>query len=92
MKYTVGVERQALRELSDLPEDVRNRVRSRLRALVDDARPITSQQLRGTLRHLRKLRVGAYRVAYSVDDETAEIVIWGVGHRNKIYNTLLRRL
>ena len=91
MKYTVGIERQALRELSDLPENVRGRVRSRLHALVDDGRPLNSQQLRGPLRHLRKLRVGAYRVVYSVDDEAAEIVIWGVGHRKRIYDVLRRR-
>jgi len=92
VKYTVGIERQALRELSDLPENVRERVRSCLRVLADDARPITSRRLRGTLRHLHKLRVGAYRVVYSVDDEEAEVIIWGVGHRSRVYDVLLRRL
>ena len=43
------------------------------------------------LRHLRKLRVGDYRVAYRVDDEAQRVRVVWAGHRSRIYEELERK-
>ncbi len=91
MRYAVGIDERALRELSELPQDIRTRVRARIRSLAHDPRPANSQQLSGRLRGFRKLRVGSYRVAYLVDDDAAQVVVRAVGHRRNFYDVLLRR-
>jgi len=92
MTYEVAIDHRALRELSDLPDQVRKRMIARIRALADDPRSVTTQQLQGRLRHLRKLRVGAYRAVYSVDDDIREVIVLAVGHRRDFYDAVARRL
>lgn len=91
MKYRVVVERQAARELSGLPTDVRDRMRSRLRDLANDPRPPGSKRLAGSLRHLRRLRVGVYRAVYAIDDNAAEVVVLAAGHRSRVCDLAFRR-
>lgn len=92
MKFRVRPHRQAMRDISGLPTQVQVRVRRRIDELADIPCPPDSQQLKGRLGFLRRLRVGKYRVAFSVDDEAEEVVIWRVGHRDKFYDLLLRAL
>ena len=46
--------------------------------------------LNGIIRKLWKLRVGDYRVVYSI--EKNNVFIWGIGHRKEIYNLILKRV
>lgn len=46
--------------------------------------------LRQTLKGLRKLRVGDYRVIYSIEKTTVRIVI--IGHRSEVYQEVANRL
>ncbi len=84
MSYSVWVLRRAQKELARLPKDSYERVRDRIRALSDDPRPAGCRKLAG--REGWRLRVGAYRVVYEIEDAEERITVLHVGHRRDIYS------
>ena len=91
MSYQVVVMEGADDDLADLPRDIRQRILSRIRGLASDPRPAASRPLSGDLRGFRRLRVGDYRAAYSVDDPARKVRVWSVGPRRGFYERLARR-
>ena len=83
MRYTVDIKRSAERELDRLPHLVRGRVTVRMLALEADPRPSGSRKLRGGEGY--RLRVGDYRVLYTIDDGARRVVESGVAHRRDVY-------
>jgi mRNA interferase RelE/StbE len=79
----VIISRTAERELKALSSEVSIRIGRRLVLLAEDPHPAQSTRLRNS-RNFR-LRVGDYRVVYSVDDSAQEVTILGVGHRGVVY-------
>jgi mRNA interferase RelE/StbE len=73
----------AARALAALPADVRRRVLAAVMDLAAD--PLAGKPLKGALAGLRSLRIGQYRIVYSVDKE--QILIRAVGHRRDIYRS-----
>ncbi len=92
MSFEVALGAAAAEELAGLPAHVQRQVVKRIVALADDPRPPTSGDLSGDLRGLRKLRVGEYRIVYRVDDDAERVVVRGIGHRSRIYESIARRL
>jgi mRNA interferase RelE/StbE len=91
MTYRVKVDPRALRELADLTPVVRERVTKRIDALSTDPRPGNSLPLAGDLRGSFRIRVGDYRVSYSIDGEAGVVRVWAVGHRRTFYDEAHRR-
>jgi mRNA interferase RelE/StbE len=83
MPYQIIVKRTAEKELDALPSSVRDRIAVRLLRLEEDPRPSGSLKLQGQDGY--RLRVGDYRVLYSVDDRTQLITIFAIGHRREVY-------
>ena len=90
MSYHLEFRPSAIKDLCDLPGDVRARVAARVDYLSEDPRRAGTQTLRGALYPWRKLRVGDYRVIYDVDDDMQVIEVVAVGHRRSIYQRLER--
>jgi len=83
-EYTITFARSARRELERLDATVIARVLPKIEALADEPRPSGCKKLRGPADRWR-IRIGAYRVIYEIDD-TAEIVdIIAVRHRREAY-------
>jgi mRNA interferase RelE/StbE len=55
-----------------------------LKKLRDDPRPDGIRPLKGRRDYLR-LRVGDYRVIYSVDDRASVVLVAVAGHRREVY-------
>ena len=53
--------------------------------LAENFEAIEPEPLKGPLKGLYKLRVGDWRVIYSIDHERKAIVVHMVGHRREIY-------
>jgi mRNA interferase RelE/StbE len=71
------------KDLRGIPKmDVR-RLLKRIEALRDEPRPPGCDKLTG--QELYRIRQGAYRVVYSVDDAKAVIEVIKVGHRREVY-------
>jgi mRNA interferase RelE/StbE len=82
-RYAVRIKRSAEREMDRLPAAVFQRVATALLALDQEPGPRGCRKLRGS-EHYR-VRVGAYRVLYTIDDEQRVIEVVAVGHRRDVY-------
>jgi mRNA interferase RelE/StbE len=85
--YRVEFTEAADQDLEALPRDIGTRVYARIVALGDRPRPRGSTLLQGS-RTLRRLRVGAYRVIYQIDDTRKVVTIARVRHRRDVYRGL----
>jgi mRNA interferase RelE/StbE len=84
-QYNVVVSKSAAKELSKLPATVNNRIIKAILELSDDPRPQGSKKLKGGSENWR-IRIGAYRVIYAIDDEVMIVDVRKVGHRKDIYD------
>lgn len=83
MPYVVHLKRSAEKELADLPREVHRRIIKRLLALRANPRPPGAKKLWGGDRY--RIRVGDYRVLYTIDDALQKIEVSAVGHRREVY-------
>jgi mRNA interferase RelE/StbE len=84
MRYSVEVPRSVEKELIGLPKNVRRRVVDKLLELESNPRPQGAKALESPLEGLR-IRVGDWRVLYTVDDETHTVVVYSVMNRREVY-------
>jgi mRNA interferase RelE/StbE len=91
VSYEVRVDEGAIRALADLPPNVQRRIRARIDALADDPRPANAEHLTDPFRGVLRLRVGSYRVSYTIDDKARAVDVWRVGHRSTFYKRLQGR-
>ncbi|MBI2907756.1 MAG: type II toxin-antitoxin system RelE/ParE family toxin [Chloroflexi bacterium] len=85
MAYRVEFEPGASDDLRRLDSGMAQRILRRLRWLSENAEAIALEALSGEFRGSFKLRVGSYRVIYSVDKSNHSITAHAVGHRSDIY-------
>lgn len=85
MNYKVEFTAQAADDLARLDRTVAQRVVRKTRWLSENLEEITPEPLGGALKGLFKLRVGDYRVIYSINQRQNLIIVHLVGHRREIY-------
>ena len=83
MPYAVHLKRSAEKELGDLPREVHQKIIKRLLALKANPRPPGVKKLGGGERY--RIRVGDYRVLYTIDETIKKIEVSAVGHRREVY-------
>jgi mRNA interferase RelE/StbE len=83
MPYAVYLKRSAEKELADVPREMHQRIITRLLALQGNPRPPGVRKLGGGERY--RLRVGDYRILYTIDDALQKIEVSAVGHRREVY-------
>ncbi len=83
-KYRVVFARSARRELEALEASVARRIISRVEALETNPRPPGCVKLQGAA-DLWRIRIGDYRVIYSIDDNARLVDIRVVRHRSDVY-------
>ena len=83
MPYTVRVISSARRELDRLSASIFRRLNNSILRLEQQPRPRGAAKLTGY--ELYRLRVGDFRIIYSIDDETREVTLIRVGHRREVY-------
>jgi mRNA interferase RelE/StbE len=85
MAYQVEFRPGALSDLAKLDRIVGQRILNKLKWLSENFEYLTPVSLTGSLAGLFKLRVGDYRVLYSVEPESSLLTIHLIGHRREIY-------
>ena len=83
MSYGLLIRRGAQKELAGLPRDAYLKVRDSIRTLAERPRPPGCKKLTG--REGWRIRVGAYRVIYEIDDTDEVVTELHVGHRRDAY-------
>ena len=81
--YSILIKASAEKEIRDLPREDRVRVVERISALKDNSRPHGSQRLSG--RDAYRIRIGRYRVIYTITDAVLMVEVIKVGHRREVY-------
>ena len=84
MRYSIEVTPRARTQLLKLPAHVSRRVEDAISALADNPRPAGATKLAGP-HDLYRVRVGNYRVIYSVQDDVLLVLVVKVAHRRDVY-------
>ena len=83
MKYEIRILHSAEKEMEKLPAATHSRISSRILSLENNPRPRGAKKLSG--RDEYRLRVGDYRILYTISDSDSAVTIIAVGHRREAY-------
>jgi mRNA interferase RelE/StbE len=86
VKYSILIKKSAAKELEDLPSNILRKVTFAITELSIHPRPTGVKKLKGELGDLWRIRIGDYRVIYSIEDVVRIIEIKKVGHRKDVYD------
>ena len=75
----------ALGGLKNLPKDVLTRISGKITDLAEDPRPSGVEKLSGSAEDFYRIRVGDYRVLYTIQDKVLLVIIIKVRHRREVY-------
>ncbi len=84
MPYKVVVKSKAQKELRKLPKQAYVLIRKAINELATNPRPHQSRKMVGGSNQWR-LRVGAYRIIYTIMDRQLIVEIVRVAHRKEVY-------
>ncbi len=84
-EYSISFARLARHELEVLDSSIIRRILPKIESLAVHPRPQGSRKLTGE-KHLWRIRIGDYRVIYSILDKERRIDIAAVRHRREAYD------
>jgi mRNA interferase RelE/StbE len=84
MAYQIEIKKSAAKEIAALPRADQERIRDKIDDLTNEPRPVGCEKLAGADDTYR-VRVGTYRIIYTVDDGIVTVTIVRVGHRREVY-------
>ena len=85
MTYQVKFMPKAVGDISRLDKVIAQRIMTKIRWLSENFDNLTPEMLVGDWKGLFKLRVGSYRVVYTVNQKGQLITVHLVGHRRDIH-------
>ncbi len=83
MSYRVETTRSFEKDFRKLTLDLKRRVDQHLRIL--ESQPYSGKRLRGKFEGCHSLRIGDYRIIYTVDETAKRVVLLVVAHRRRVY-------
>ncbi len=83
VSYRLTFKKSVTKDFRSIPKDDVSRILVRIKALVDEPRPMGSEKLSGQDRY--RVRQGVYRIVYEIQDEELVIIVVKVGHRREVY-------
>jgi len=81
--YRVLIKHSAEKEIRAIDPPDRFRIVERIRRLSEDPRPAGCEKLSG--RAAWRVRSGAYRIVYTIEDAVLTVHVARVGHRRDVY-------
>jgi mRNA interferase RelE/StbE len=85
--YKVEFTLQAEEDLSRIDKAVAQRIADKIEWLRQNVEHIIREPLIGRLKGKYKLRVGDWRIIYSVEHFSKIITIYAIEHRSRVYKT-----
>ena len=86
-RYSIEISRTAEKQLKDLSRDDQRRIVKGILNLAGDPYRQGSRKLTG-YDDVSRIRVGQYRILYSVSTKKIVIIILKIGHRKDVYRQL----
>jgi mRNA interferase RelE/StbE len=83
MSFQVILPKSLQEELNRLPDDIGQRILTRLTDLEINPRASDVKKLKG--RDAWRIRVGDYRVIYEIHDRASQLIVTTIGHRRDVY-------
>jgi mRNA interferase RelE/StbE len=83
-KYTVVIQKSALKILEKINEPDYSKIKSQLFSLAENPRPPGCKKLKN--RDGYRIRIGNYRILYDIFDKLLIIEVITLGHRKEIYD------
>lgn len=84
MNYKIKFAKQAAKQLKALPHQEQQKLKTKIDNLENNPRPSGVVKLSGE-ENLYRIRVGNYRIIYSIQDAILLILIVKIGHRKDVY-------
>jgi mRNA interferase RelE/StbE len=81
LNYRIAIEEKASKEAQGIPAKHRTAIDKRILALASNPRPHGAKKL--TEKEGCRLRVGNYRILYTIDDEMKAVVIYRIRAKGK---------
>ena len=81
MAYKVEIHQAAQKQILSLPEEAQNRVALVIDSLAENPRPVGCKKLRDT--DLWRVRVGMYRIGYTIEDNNKLVKVVKVATRRE---------
>ena len=85
MTYRVAILPAALKQLAELPKPDQRRIQQAIDGLANDPRPAAAKALQGKSKGLHRIRVGNYRVVYTIRQSQLLVVVLRIGQRGGVY-------
>ena len=82
--YAIEVLPAAERDLRKVHPEIRARIRGAVLKLAVDPRPPGARALKDRPGYLR-VRIGDYRIIYTIEDDVLRVVVVRLGHRGDVY-------
>ena len=83
MTYRIELRPAAVRALGKVDHQDRDRIRGAIALLGENPRPPGARALQG--RPGYRVRIGDYRILYTIDDNVLVVVVLTLGHRRNVY-------
>ena len=90
MTFNVLFHPEAAREIKCLERAVKERLKTAIAERLMTKPEVYGRPLRATLKGYWKLRVGDYRIVYTIHD--ADLIIYAVRHRKEVYRVVSGRV
>lgn len=84
MAYEIELRPAAVRALKRIDRQDQRRIRGAIALLAVNPRPPGTKALKGRAGY--RIRVGNYRIIYSIDDGMLLVVVVTLGHRSHVYD------
>lgn len=84
--YQIIIKKSAAKEMELLPIKILQAVTKAILKLSEQPRPKGSRKINPLSSNLWRIRIGDYRVVYSIDDMVRIVDVKKVGHRKDIYD------
>jgi mRNA interferase RelE/StbE len=82
-RYSLVFKRSVAKDLREIPKNDVARILKCFEALSEDPRAPGCEKLSGKERY--RVRQGAYRIVYEIEDAILTVVVVKVGHRRDVY-------
>jgi mRNA interferase RelE/StbE len=85
MTYRVVSSETAARQFNRLDRQIQKRISDQIESLAKNPRPPGVKKLKG-YRDYWRIRLGDYRVIYTIQDDCLLVCVIRIGHRREVYS------